>query len=437
MAIETNRTPRATRTPLGRSGALFAAMAGVQLGGIRRRGWIRLACSLPVLVGGTEAAGQCQYDVTALSYPLHCSFGPVFTYGGGLNEHGNVVGAYQCPVWTHTEAFLWTPEEGFVTLSRPPGIVSAWAADINDHGVICGEMVVNGVGTRGFVYDAGVWTELPPAIPGNGAWSKATAISNEGLVVGWRSIGDGLIPQNAFIWSADAGFTDLGLMGAYLSAASDVDVAGNVVGSTTTPSQAFLWQQGKLTLLTLPGALETHASAVAAGPVIVGSGVFQEPPGPWYALAYVWERGEFVMIPPVPGYDTSGATDINDAHQSVGLSVKLSNQNDRRGFLWQHGTTYDLNELSLAPGFLVERGRAINNLGQILARGRDSISDVISFVLTPVDVLPGDLDLDCHVGVLDLLAMLAAWGEEAPSADVDGDGIVGIWDLVILLQNWG
>ncbi|MCH8343992.1 MAG: hypothetical protein IH983_08385 [Planctomycetes bacterium] len=55
--------------------------------------------------------------------------------------------------------------------------------------------------------------------------------------------------------------------------------------------------------------------------------------------------------------------------------------------------------------------------------------------------IPGDLDGDGVVGILDLLSLLAAWGDcpakgECP-ADLDGDGSVGILDLLALLANWG
>ena len=57
--------------------------------------------------------------------------------------------------------------------------------------------------------------------------------------------------------------------------------------------------------------------------------------------------------------------------------------------------------------------------------------------------IPGDLDGDGVVGILDFLAVLAAWGPcpgtcpPACLADVDGDCTVGILDFLILLANWG
>ena len=51
---------------------------------------------------------------------------------------------------------------------------------------------------------------------------------------------------------------------------------------------------------------------------------------------------------------------------------------------------------------------------------------------------PADLDGDGSVGILDLLALLAAWGADPGGPpDLDGDGMVGILDLLTLLASWG
>ena len=57
---------------------------------------------------------------------------------------------------------------------------------------------------------------------------------------------------------------------------------------------------------------------------------------------------------------------------------------------------------------------------------------------TPIGPCPADLDGDGSVGILDLLAVLAAWGSDPGGPpDFDGDGTVGILDLLTLLANWG
>ncbi len=64
--------------------------------------------------------------------------------------------------------------------------------------------------------------------------------------------------------------------------------------------------------------------------------------------------------------------------------------------------------------------------------------DTFSFSVT---ALPSDLDGDGIVGMVDFLALLAAWGSCSDCgncpADFDGDCSVGILDMLILLGNWG
>ena len=53
------------------------------------------------------------------------------------------------------------------------------------------------------------------------------------------------------------------------------------------------------------------------------------------------------------------------------------------------------------------------------------------------DPCRGDLDDDNDVNVLDLLDMLARWGNSCDPADLDESESVDVLDLLILLANWG
>lgn len=70
------------------------------------------------------------------------------------------------------------------------------------------------------------------------------------------------------------------------------------------------------------------------------------------------------------------------------------------------------------------------------------LGDTVRVTVQLLDI-PGDVDGDESVGILDFLIVLGAWGpcaECTPAAcpaDVDGDCDVGINDLLILLANWG
>jgi hypothetical protein len=48
-----------------------------------------------------------------------------------------------------------------------------------------------------------------------------------------------------------------------------------------------------------------------------------------------------------------------------------------------------------------------------------------------------DIVPNCEVDVLDLLELLASWGQTGVPADIDGNGIVDVVDLLILLSEWG
>ncbi len=67
----------------------------------------------------------------------------------------------------------------------------------------------------------------------------------------------------------------------------------------------------------------------------------------------------------------------------------------------------------------------------------DNSGSAYLFAAAP-GMCPWDLDGTGTVGILDLLALLAAWGSDPGGPpDFDGDGTVGILDLLTLLANWG
>ncbi len=89
-------------------------------------------------------------------------------------------------------------------------------------------------------------------------------------------------------------------------------------------------------------------------------------------------------------------------------------------------------------------GDGLNDVAVVISLPPIGLYDAV-VILRNVDTnesIPGDVDGDGTVGILDFLALLAAWGPcPAPCppacfADVDGDCTVGILDFLILLANW-
>jgi len=407
-----------------------------------RTKWTLLMGVLILAVLAPGAAGQCQYEVMIIQAEECPPYGYPPTTGAGLNETGDVVGYYKYCVIGPYVPFLWTAETGMIDLPLPPGSYEARASDINDAGVIVGSMTHNDLGFRGFVYEDGEYAVLSPVIPDAG-WSGASAINNDGTVVGYRSIAEDVNPYNAFIWSAEEGFTDLGVMEGPYSSAFDVSDAGAVVGWTGSVSpgdEGFVWKNGDVVILgPIPGGVSSTARAVNAREQVVGSGAFEVGKGrALSAEAFIWERGMWTMMGQVPGYDYSTGHDINDVGQAVGRAGRLDDPGDRVAFLWQHGSLQNLNDLALLEaGFTIERTFAINNAGQIVADGQTPTNSTITFLLTPIDPPRGDVDLDCNVNITDLLFLLGEWGRTDSPADINDDGIVNVPDLLILLGDWG
>ncbi|MHC4413642.1 MAG: hypothetical protein ACYS0G_00005, partial [Planctomycetota bacterium] len=109
---------------------------------------------------------------------------------------------------------------------------------------------------------------------------------------------------------------------------------------------------------------------------------------------------------------------------------------------------FDINDLSIgflldadAPqqgghrwGVLATGGDTIGRVNLRSQGGFEGIMDVTLFVAG----CPWDLNGDSVVDITDLLALLAAWGDNpGHPADIDHDGVVGIHDLLALLANWG
>jgi hypothetical protein len=81
--------------------------------------------------------------------------------------------------------------------------------------------------------------------------------------------------------------------------------------------------------------------------------------------------------------------------------------------------------------FIDDDGRMIVNATRL------SDGMLIPLLLTPDPGVEGDLTGDGTVNVLDLLALLSAWGPCADcTEDLNDDGGVDVMDLLMLLQNW-
>lgn len=197
------------------------------------------------LATAAECPGQCQYEVTIIDAPPCPFYGPV-EHACGINSFGDVIGWHpQCDDTALWEAFLWTPQDGYEVLDRPPGFDSALAEDVNDAGQIVGFLEQN-------VRSAVLWQDgetIELGIPPEGNWSEAVAINNAGEIVGdcGNNI-EGL--YHGFVWR-DGLMTDLGpILGTPKSGAWDIGESGQIVGwmgeSVVFDCEAYLLDDGVL-----------------------------------------------------------------------------------------------------------------------------------------------------------------------------------------------
>ncbi len=100
------------------------------------------------------------------------------------------------------------------------------------------------------------------------------------------------------------------------------------------------------------------------------------------------------------------------------------------------GTTF---EVTFDQEFLDEHPMPGNAYPYFSAVEMDLKFGMTGTIIVNVSPCPWDLyDGDGNVGILDLLALLAAWGSNPGGPpDFDGDGSVGVLDLLTLLANWG
>ena len=94
--------------------------------------------------------------------------------------------------------------------------------------------------------------------------------------------------------------------------------------------------------------------------------------------------------------------------------------------------------VAMPPMQLLSFPTPVRRIEVTASGGRFDAVWIDDFHVNPVPPCPADLDGTGDVGILDLLALLAAWGPNpGHPADFDDDGTVGILDLLALLANWG
>lgn len=191
-----------------------------------------------------------------------------------------------------------------------------------------------------FLWEDGVMTDL-----GISTWGYD--INDSTQIVGILTGG----PQQAFLWD-DGDVTILGTFGGLQATAYGINDGGQIVGWAHNPNndrRAYIYSDGAMTDLGTFGGAQSWAFGVNnAGQVVGNAETEVTPPGGLpIRRAFLYADGTMTEI----AGDGSEARDINEAGQIVGSYIP-------GGFLWEDGELTDLGDLAWP--------RAINNLGQVV-----------------------------------------------------------------------
>jgi probable HAF family extracellular repeat protein len=303
----------ATRKQILRSAKQGVALAMRYFRIPRRAAWVAV-----LLLCLSAVASGAEYTITDLGV-LPGAFSSTAT---GINLSGQVVG-FSSPIGGNPpRAFLY--QNGRMTdLGTAPGASDSQGWAINNAGQIAGFS-----GGRAFLYENGAITSLGvlPGAPG----SLAYGINNAGQVVA--------ISGNAAFLYTNGRMTSLGVLpGQNFSEAFAINDLGQVVGRSG--GGAFLYTNGQMTeLARVPGAQFWVPNAITNAEAVVGTAYLND----GRTLGIVYANGMISSVG-LPGVYENYATSINDLGQVVGHAKLSYFGTDLRAFLYEDGSTIDLN----------------------------------------------------------------------------------------------
>jgi uncharacterized membrane protein len=328
---------------------------------------------------------------------------------------------------------------------------------------------------------------IPPTI--------GAGINEDGDVVGYYAACT-LGPNQAFLWTADAGLVTLDIPGATESTAQDIcgewivgyfndpsdqfnnlallrdgsdlivipppegtfsvahavnDLQGIVVGSTALGG--FVWRDGELTTMGpfAPGAAQPM-DVNDAGQVVGWAG--STAPSHPTARGFIWEEGAVTMLPAIPDGVTSAISAINNRGQAVGSGLVSPEDIVARPFLW---TNEEMVSLGSLPGYDWCGAADINDHSAVIGNCTDDDETDATFLWQNGSIwnLNDLVQSETSVGVLRVWAMnnrgqITGWGLvpgasvallltpiDPPLGDLDIDCQVGVVDFLRLLSAWG
>jgi probable HAF family extracellular repeat protein len=336
----------------------------------------------------------------------------MFSGGRAINRSGHVAGSSTSKVpggGFNSQAFFWSPATGMFGIGDlPGGSFASLGRDINNGDQITGHSIAG----QPQHHEAFLWDPQDGMIglgdlPGGTVVSAAYGINDHGQVVGWSHSQRGL---EAFLWDRKSGMVGLGGLSStgVDSGAGAINNRGQIAGGSSSPQgfQAVLWEADhRITALGfLPGS--------------------------------------------TPSRGDSGATDLNEHGQVVGIANRDPHQYSNEIFIWDRAQGMrSLNQMLGAPWrdnpLSIWGYPAINNHGRIVASAQINGHIEEAILLTPF--LLSDLNCDELIDFDDLDGLLLYLLDPAAykrtyakchgdwAGDVNQDTLVDFGDVWALL----
>ncbi|WP_172449779.1 hypothetical protein [Porphyrobacter sp. HT-58-2] len=246
--------------------------------------------------------------------------------------------------WNY-QAFIWTPQNGMVSLGTLGGNYSYARAVSSDGNVVIGQSsTTNNSSDRAFRWTAaGGMQDLGTL---GGTYSYAYDLNDDGsVVVGYSYVDSTNNRHHAFRWTTTGGMQDLGTLGGRWSYAEGVNANGNVViGHSEVTSDdsgvyhAFRWTTtgGMQDLGTLGGNWSYARDIDASGDVVVGYSRIGD--GSGYYHAFRWTPTNGMQDLGTLGGNYSYARHVSrDGSTIVGHS-NITDNSAQRAFRWTEAT---------------------------------------------------------------------------------------------------
>jgi len=257
-------------------------------------------------------------------------FGGTIAAATATNDTGLVVGYSFTLVNPISQAFLWNGTTT-TSLGNLDGLQrSSWAWGVNNSGQVVGSISADHNGNQAIL-----WNGITPTVLGGlgGTTSAARAINEAGQVVGMSTtIGNAV---QAVHWNGTTPVV-LGSLGGTNSIATGNNNAGQAVGSSQTTGntswQAVLWNGTTPTALSGLGGTQSEAEDINNVGQVVGYSYTAS--GAMHAAMWEMQNGSMVLtdlntlIDPALGFTLAGANAINDKGQIVGLGYNSLGQQE-------------------------------------------------------------------------------------------------------------